>query len=168
MTPLESETIALARSYVSKIKETGPNIAPGTDLEKIQAFCGAHPGDPWCSCYVSWCILKAAVTVPPTFRRSAGALRLLARNPNLVVPANEARRLLGEGHPLVFVLDTGAPGGAGHTGFALSLLPGDLLHTCEGNTGPGPATPAQDRDGGGCFERRDRKFGNVDGWLRIA
>lgn len=166
MTPLEAETIALARSYVGKLVETGPNVAPGTDLEKIQAFCGARPGDPYCAAGVSWCILKAAVTVPPTFRKSAGALRLLARNPHLLVDAAEARKLLAAGHPLVFVIEH--RNGKGHAGFALALLPGDRLHTVEFNTGPGPAAPDKDREGDGCWERRDRAFGDVDGWLRIG
>lgn len=164
MTDLEAESIRLAISYVGT-KEVGNNR--GELVEKVQAFCGARPGDPWCAAFVSWCVLKAAVTWFPTFARSASALRLLARNVSLGVTPSEARKLLAAGTPLVFVMDHGH--GKGHTGFALSLLPGDLLHTVEGNTGPGPSAPAQDRDGDGVHERRDRRFADVDGgWLRIG
>lgn len=167
MTPLEAETLALARSYVGKLwEDKGPNESKWGEIERIQAFCGARPGDPWCAALVSWCILKSAVAVPPTFLRSAGALRLLARNPHLSIDRASAMSLLRQGTPLVFIMDMG--GGKGHAGFAAGLLPGDLLLSLEGNTGPGPAAAAQDRDGDGMYERRDRRFEDVDGWLRIA
>lgn len=163
MTPLEAETLRLARSYKG-LREAAANGGP--EIDKWLAFCHARPGAAYCACFVSWCICKAAVTEPPDFRRSAGALRLLVRNAELALTPAEARALLEAGRPVVGVLDMG--GGKGHAFFAEALGAGDRLHTLEANTGPGPAAPAEDRDGQGVFERRDRAFGAVVGWLRIG
>lgn len=164
MTTLEAETLRLARSYRG-LQEAGRNTDATGEIDRWLAFSKARPGDPYCACFVSWCVLKAAVTEPPDFRRSAGALRLLIRNAELELTADSARMRLAADHPVIFVLDMG--GGKGHAGFVEALGPGDLLHTLEANTGPGPAGAAADRDGQGVFERRDRRFASVVGWLEI-
>lgn len=163
---LEIETIALARSYVG-VRELRKNSGP--EIDRWLEFCGCEPGAAYCSCFVSWCVLKAAATTFPKFRKSSGAMRLLVRNADLVVTADEARELMGAGHPLVFVLDMGE--GRGHAGFALGLLEheDDYLVSIEANTGPGPAVPVKDREGDGVHLRSDRRVDSVDGgWLRIA
>ncbi len=161
LTSLESETIALARSYVG-MREISKNSGP--EIDKMLGFVRCNPGEKYCAAYVSYCIHKAATTEPPQFKPSAGALRLIARNPDLIVPHNDALAMLRDGRPLVFVRDHGA--GKGHAGFAVAL--GDTVRTIEANTHAGPGAPSKDREGDGIFERNDRWPDDIDAWLRIA
>jgi hypothetical protein len=163
LSSLESETLALARSYLH-VREVSPNSSP--EIDKWLAFTHCHPGDPYCASYASYCIGKAAVTTSPAFLPSAGALRLLKRNEELKVSHDEARVLLAAGIPLVFIQDHG--GGKGHAGFATGLVDDGHFSSLEANTGPGPAVAAKDREGDGVYERHDRAFAAVKGFLRIA
>jgi hypothetical protein len=68
--------------------------------------------------------------------------------------------------PCIFVIDRGE--GKGHCGFVLEVLPDGHMVTLEGNTGPGPAAPAEDREGDGVYQRSDRKAADCVGFLRIG
>jgi hypothetical protein len=165
VTPLETSVVALARSYLY-VREVTPNSSPA--INPWLRFVGCPAGAPYCSAFVSWCVLKGVAGLAveaPRFKRSASAVGLLSKNPDLVVSAAEARSLLGQGVPLVFVIDHG--GGKGHAGFATGITDSKLA-TTEANTSPGPSAPAADRGEQGCFERTDRLFASVHGWLRIA
>lgn len=166
MTPLESETSALALSFDGERETDGPNDSPA--IRQWLAHVNLKPPQPYCAAFVSWVIFTAGMRVPvlPKFKRSAGALRLLDLNPGLVIFAEEAVELLATGVPLVFVQKH--TGGKGHCGFALALSDADHFESMEANTGPGPNVPAKDRDGQGCYRRQDRHVDSVYGWMRIT
>ncbi len=166
MTPLESQTILLARSYVGT-REITPNSNPDS-IDKWLAFVHCQPGSSYCAAFVSYVVTHAAggLSIPGIkFRPSAGALHLLDVNPDLVVPKDEAAKLLFDGVPMIAVWDHGS--GKGHTGFATRLYD-HRFDSIESNTNGGPAIPARDRDGDGTYARTDREFDSVHGWLRIA
>lgn len=168
MTPFQEAVRALAQSYVG-VRETSRNSNP-ENIDKWLAFCGCSPGDAYCACYVSWCVLKAAAGLAveaPTFRKSAGALRLVTRNQELQVSPDEARRLLNAGALLIGVMEHA--GGKGHAFFVLGFLEHeeDVLVTLEANTSASPKSKDEDREGEGVFLRDDRAFGSVDFWLKV-
>lgn len=155
---LAEKTIEIARSYLNVREVGGANRGP--DVERFLATVHVPPGNSWCAAYVTTCIYEATAVVggPPQFKGSAGALHLLDVNPNL--------RLTTPEEPCVFVLDHGQ--GKGHTGYLVELLPDGHFRSVEGNTGPGQAVPAKDRNGDGVYERTDRKVSDCFGFLRIA
>jgi hypothetical protein len=166
VSPLEMEVWTVAGSCVGE-KEKTSNSSPFID--QCLAYVNCKPGLAWCAAAVSWIVNASSMRVPctPKFKKSAGAMRLLERNPELIVSSDEARELLKAGHVLVFVMDHG--GGLGHTGFACGLLDGDKICTREGNTGPGANVPKKDRNGDGFYERTDRDFTDINGgWIKIA
>ena len=56
----------------------------------------------------------------------------------------------------IFVIDTGAPGGGGHTGLVVRIIAGKLV-TIEGNTNDNGSA-----EGIGVFERRSRKIDQIN------
>lgn len=162
LTPLQDAVLALAlHDCVTKpVREVTPNSSP--EIDKWLRFVNLQPGHPYCAAAVSYWIAcgHGGLAVIPSFRRSASALGLLAKNPNHHVGLFDARDLLSKGVPLVFVMDHG--GGKGHTGIAYGM-DGLRILTYEANTGPGPDVPAKDRDGQGCHPRSDRLFSSIDG-----
>jgi len=164
MTALQTTAVALARTYVG-IREAHPNSGP--EIDKWLAHVRCNPGDSYCAAFVSYVIDSAygGIVGPPLlFRKSASALRLRDRNPELEVDPVEAKFLLRTGEPLIFIIPHGA--GHGHAGFAIGLH--ERLLTIEANTMDAPSSRAKDRDGQGVYERDDRHFGDVSGFLRIA
>lgn len=167
MTPLQEAVLAIAKASVG-VRESPPNSNRGEPIETWLRFVNCPPGSPYCAAAVSYWIAcgHGGLAVIPKFRRSASAMGLLSKNPGLHVGLFDARAKLQAGEPLVFVRDHGE--GKGHTGITFGLDGGRIL-TIEANTGPGPQAPAEDRDGGGVYERHDRKFSDVNGgWLAIA
>lgn len=110
------------------IRETSHNSGP--EIDQWLAYVHARPGDAWCAAWVCGMHRQAAVSldIPNPCPRTAGALRLW----DLALP--ECRvELPAPGD--VFVLDTGAPGGAGHVGIVIAVSPdGGTLTTCDGNS----------------------------------
>lgn len=162
-TPLAIATAEIAQGFLG-VREHPAGSNRGPEIDGFLTSVGLDPTKgkyAWCAAFVSNCVREAALRVggPPQFRGGAGALGLLAKNRNLVMEAPEAL-------PCVFVIDHG--GGRGHCGFVLELLDGGRMLTCEGNTGPGPAAPAQDREGDGVYMRRDRQIADCAGFVRIG
>ena len=62
--------------------------------------------------------------------------------------------LVQPGH--IFIIDTGAPGGGGHTGLVVEVVGGKLV-TVEGNT-----NDAGSAEGIGVFERQSRKIAQIN------
>lgn len=158
MKTLAAESIFVARSLLHVREVGGQNRGPDVERVLRRVHCG--PGDPWCAAFVTDCIYEAEQQVggPGQFIGSASALKLLLLNPGLKISRPEPG--------CVFVMDHGK--GKGHCGFVLAVLPDGHLVTIEGNTGPGPAAPAEDRDGQGVYQRRDRRVTDCCGFLRIA
>lgn len=116
-----------ARSSIG-IRETAHNSGP--EIDRWLEYVHARPGDPWCAAWVCGMHRQAAVAldIPNPCPRTAGALRLW----DLTLP--ECRQQFPAPGD-VFVLDTGAPGGAGHVGIIEAVSPdGRTLTTIEANT----------------------------------
>ena len=110
------------------VHETSHNSGPLID--QWLAYVHASPGDPWCMAWLCGMHREAAVSLdmPNPCPRTAGALRLW----DLALP--ECRTELPAPGD-AFVLDTGAPGGAGHVGIVVAVSPdGETITSCEGNS----------------------------------
>lgn len=72
--------IRTARSYLGH-REVKPNSSPLIDhwLQRV----GQPPGMPWCAAYVCACLAETEPNLP--FRKSAGAMRILTRNPDRLI-----------------------------------------------------------------------------------
>jgi hypothetical protein len=156
---LGAKAIEVARQYLT-VREVTPNRHP--DIDRWLKACGVKPPAAYCAAFVSWCVLRASEG--RGFKDSAGALRLVERNPDRKLEPIDAAVLLATPEPVIFVIDHGQ--GKGHAGFALSI-DGDTMTTLEANTGPGPAVAAKDRDGDGVHLRTDRQFYDVHHWIRL-
>jgi hypothetical protein len=167
---LDERCIAIARTYLG-VRENPPKSNRGPDVDRfIRVGGGLTPEGnhyAWCASFVSDVVVEAFTRKdggfvdslgPPQFKGSPAALSLLSKN--------RALRLRAPTPNCIFVMDHG--GGKGHTGFVVELMQNGRLHTIEGNTGPGPAAPAQDREGDGVYERFDRKPSECCGYLRIG
>ncbi len=73
------DLISRARHYLY-VRETGTNEGP--EVNKFLAFVGCKPGCSWCAGFVSYIIHETDPTV--VFHKSASALSLLEKNPDLV------------------------------------------------------------------------------------
>jgi len=110
------------------IREVTRNSGP--EIDEWLRYVHARPGDPWCVAGACAMHRQAAVwcDIPNPCPRTAGALRLW----DLALP--ECRQDLPAPGD-VFVLDTGAPGGAGHVGIVIAVSPsGSTLTTWEANS----------------------------------
>jgi hypothetical protein len=166
VTPLESAVLRLSKSHVGT-REQGQNHGP--EIARWQAFCGAKPGDPYCACWVCYVVHHAAaglVGVTVQLKKSAGALRLVEKNPDLVITRDEAVALMRAVRPVIAVFDHGK--GKGHVCFGVGLVGEECFKTYDPNTGPGPSVPKTDRDGQGVYEREDRRIDSVHGWMRLG
>lgn len=168
---LGERAIVVARTYLG-VRENPPKSNRGPDVDRfIRVGGGLDPEGnhyAWCASFVSDVIVECFTRAdgvaldaagPPRFKGSPAALSLLSKNKALRLAKPEA--------DCVFVIDHGE--GKGHTGFVLNVMPdGVHLHTIEGNTGPGPAAPAKDREGDGVYERFDRKISDCVGFIKIG
>lgn len=138
------------------VTEHPPGSNRGPSVDSYLRSVGLDPTHgkfAWCAAFVSWCILAATKVVggPPQFRGTAGALRLLALNPGLVIPNPEPFCIAVEDHSE----------GKGHAYFVVANDNG-VLRTLEGNT------DANGSRTGGQVMRRTRLAANCKGFLRIA
>jgi hypothetical protein len=132
---LADQIVATARSYLN-VQEDPIGSNSGPLIDDWLAFVGGHPGDPWCSAFACVAVHEARMLekLPPLeFRRSSGALRLLAINSALVTDDPQPGDFL--------IWDHG--GGKGH----VSIKTGTETHIA-GNTSP----DGKSRQGYGVFE----------------
>ena len=166
--PAGDELIAAAlRAAASHIgtMEVPPGSNRGPEVDRWLRGVGLDPTKgsyPWCAAFVYGCFDEAAKQMKrknPVIR-TAGVLDHWARArtagvPVVTAPAahvNESLVLPG----MIFVIDTGAAGGAGHTGLVEAIDAGKLV-TIEGNTNDGGA-----REGVGVFRRSGRRIRDVN------
>ena len=139
MSALTAAVLRLAATQVG-VRELGRNR--GERVQQYQDRAGAHPGDPWCACFVSWCFAVASngLALPCPFKLTFRALELWRKSP---VEIRSSWPTPGS----IFVVDHGA--GLGHCGLVESFSEGDLIIvTIEGNTSPGGS-----REGDGVYRR---------------
>lgn len=138
MNILTSAALDIATREVGVV-EIGRNRGPR--VEQYQAAAGAHPGDPWCASFVTWCFMEAAreLSLANPCPVTPGALKLWRKSDEW---AHWHRPSPGS----IFVIDHG--GGMGHCGFVDGLY-GDDYYTVEGNT-----NEAGGREGDGVHKRK--------------
>ncbi len=159
--PLLVKAIEVARSQIG-VLEDPPGSNRGAQVEEYQRSVGIPPGEPWCAAFVYWCFRRAAeqLGIANPVLRTGGVLdhwnrayeegiRRVTReqameDPSLALPG------------FIFIIDTGAPGGAGHTGL-VEKVDGGMLVTIEGNTNEGGG-----REGIGVFRRSKRKILDIN------
>lgn len=142
------------------VRELGRNR--GQRVEEYQASAGAHAGDAWCASFVVHCFRRAAAEfgVPCPVPVTPSALALWRRS-----RPQYHRSVPSVGS--VFIINHG--GGLGHCGFVEAVADDGTLGTVEGNTGPGPAVAAADREGDGVYRRTDRKVSDVNvGFIDVS
>jgi hypothetical protein len=167
---LDERCIQIARGYLG-VREHPPKSNRGPDVDRfIRVGGGLTPEGnhyAWCASLVSDVVVEAYtrrdgvqldLVGPPQFKGSPAALGLLHNNPGLRLKRPTAN--------CIFIMDHG--GGKGHAGFVVDVLENGHLLTIEGNTGPGPAAPAKDREGDGVYQRVDRVAADCCGFLRIG
>jgi len=160
---LLAEALKVAQSEIG-VMEDPPGSNRGPRVDEYVRRVGLSPKGkfPWCAAFVYFCFDEAAKTLGRSnpviktasvldhWNRAAeeGVRRLTGtkavQNPELVQP----------GH--IFIIDTGDPGGAGHTGLVLQVNGGKLV-TIEGNTNDGGS-----REGVGVFRRDGRKIAQIN------
>jgi hypothetical protein len=149
---LAQQIVKTARSYQHVVEDPlGSNSGPLID--HWQAFVGAHPGDPWCAGFACSVVHEARLLErmgPLEFKRSSGALRLLAINSALVTTDPQPGDLIIWNHG----------NGKGH----VSIKTGDATHIA-GNTSP----DGKSRQGTGVYEHEyDPQDPKIAGYIRVA
>jgi hypothetical protein len=146
------------------VMEKPPGSNRGPEVDKYVSTVGLDPkgGFAWCAAFVYFCFNQAAKTLGRSnpLIKTAGVLdhweqALAGGIPTLTaakVHLNES--VVRPGH--IFIIDTGVPGGAGHTGLVDEIVAGKLV-TIEGNTNDGGS-----REGVGVFRRTGRRVRDVN------
>jgi hypothetical protein len=140
----------------------GSNRGPRVDAYARSVGLNPAAGLPWCAAFVYFCFQTAVKELGGSnpVVKTAGVLdhwtKARARNVPVITAAQAHmhEELVRPGH--IFILDTGAAGGAGHTGLIERVVSGKLV-TIEGNTNDGGA-----REGVGVFRRQGRRIRDVN------
>lgn len=129
------KVVEKARSQIGETEKPPGSNGGGMVKEYLRAV-GLSEGFPWCAAFLYWCFreveggstrcIKTAGVLDHWARASQGGIRRIGfqearANPSLVRPG------------LIFIMDTGPAGGAGHTGI-VERIEGGTLVTIEGNT----------------------------------
>ncbi|HJQ84203.1 MAG TPA: peptidoglycan-binding protein [Candidatus Binatia bacterium] len=147
------------------VMESPPGSNRGPQVDAYLRSVGLDPAAdsfPWCAAFVYFCFKSAASGLGRSnpVVKTAGVLdhwnvALQRRIPTLSASKAHLREdLVHPGH--IFVIDTGAAGGAGHTGLVEAIVAGKLV-TIEGNTNDGGS-----REGIGVFRRESRRIRDVN------
>jgi hypothetical protein len=155
ITPAEL-TMRIALGEVG-VHEEPPGSNRGPRVDEYLRAAGLDPAGgsyPWCACFVTWCVMKAAkrLGVQLRFRGSASVATLLARNHELITRDPEP------GAVFIHLRDDGK----GHTGFVTGIVPGVGFTSIEGNT---------DKNGsrtGGQVMHQSRPHAYANAFFRIA
>jgi len=158
------EALKIAASQIGVLEQPlGSNRGPKVDRYLEAAGLDPTQGNfPWCAAFVFWCFNEAAKALErknPVIRTAgvldhweragaAGIERITAAK------AHMHESLVRPGH--VFIIDTGNPGGGGHTGLVEEVVAGKLV-TIEGNTNAGGS-----REGIGVFRRTGRRIREIN------
>lgn len=162
--PLLKAVLEVASSQVGVMEEP-PGSNRGPEVDAYLKSVGLNPaggGVAWCAAFVYFCFQTAAKRLgrPNPVVKTAGVLDHWTRALERGIPTITAAKahmqedLVRPG--LIFVIDTGDPGGGGHTGLVQAIVSGKLV-TIEGNTNDGGP-----REGMGVFRRERRRVREVD------
>jgi hypothetical protein len=169
--PLVRGALAAAAAAVG-VMENPPGSNRGPEVDRYLRGVGIDPTTgsyAWCAAFVYACFDEAARKLgrKNPLIRTAGVLDHWQRAGAVgVTRITAARAHVDPGQVRagqIFIIDVGAPGGAGHTGLVEQVEAGRLT-TIEGNTNDGGS-----REGVGVFRRRGRKIGGINvGFLDYA
>ena len=146
------------------VMEKPPGSNRGPEVDRYVTAVGLDPKGafPWCAAFVYFCFGQAAKQLGrgnPVIK-TGGVLEHWERAGQKGISRLTASKvhldesLVRPGH--IFIIDTGVPGGAGHTGVVDEVMAGKLV-TIEGNTNDGGS-----RDGVGVFRRTGRRIRDVN------
>jgi hypothetical protein len=139
--------VALEYEGVSEIG--GDN--EGQQIEEFQrAVNGVASKEPWCMCFVQFCILKAV--------KLSGRLSRIYKSESVIETWMKSPRLMRrtEPEPGFIVMWQVGTKPIGHCGIVLSTLKEDqTFQTIEGNTGVGPQI---ERNGDGVYEKNRNRY----------
>ena len=162
-TRLLAKAITIARSQIG-IMERPPGSNRGPEVDEYVRRVGLSPAGrfAWCAAFLYFCFDEAALAerrANPVIK-TAGVLDHWERAGQRGVPRITGTRavqnpaLVQPGH--IFIIDTGAPGGGGHTGLVVEVVGGKLV-TIEGNT-----NDVGSAEGIGVFERQSRQIAQIN------
>ncbi len=143
MNDAKSLLISIARSFVGTVEEGGDNM--GKMVEEFQkAVDGKACGEPWCMCFVQFCIKQVEQTMAlrSNIYRSESCLETWEKSPPLL------RRTKPEPGAIAIFNRFGTR--LGHTGIVTSVRSPEVYATVEGNTTDGKDI---EREGDGVFEK---------------
>jgi hypothetical protein len=154
--PFLAAVLDVARNEIGVLeKPLGSNY--GKREEEYWASTDLPGGNPWCAAFIFWCFQQAALSI----RTDNPCIKTAGVIDHWYLAGQEGiRRITGEQAAedpglvqlvMIFLIDTGAPGGAGHTGL-VERVEGGRLITIEGNTNNDGG-----REGIGVFRRTRRK-----------
>lgn len=162
--PLLAEALKVAASQIGVMEQPlGSNR--GAEVDRYLTTVGLDPTKgsfPWCAAFVFSCFDEAARALGRTnpVVRTAGVLdHWNQAGAHGIERITAAKAHMHEGlvkPGLIFIIDTGDPGGAGHTGLVERVDQGKLV-TIEGNTNDGGA-----REGVGVFRRTGRRVRDIN------
>jgi hypothetical protein len=157
--------VATARKYRNARESAGPNTDNGGFIDQCLAAIGGHPGQSWCAAAVSAFVKETAeqMGIKVNFHPSLSALRMLSKNPDLVVTDPQPGDIVIWDH----TVDPAKP--AGHVGILTDVVRVDGqvagMEAIAGNTSP----DGKSREGTGVFEHAvDYPNPKIAGYLRIA
>ena len=161
--PLLAKAITMAKLQIG-VMEQPPGSNRGPEVDEYIRRVGLSPAGQfaWCAAFLYFCFDEAALAMGrenPVIK-TAGVLDHWETAGRRGVPRITAARatqdpgLVQPGH--IFIIDTGTPGGGGHTGLVVEVAGGKLA-TIEGNTNDSGAS-----EGVGVFKRQSRKIVQIN------
>ena len=158
---LAKSVLDMARSQIG-VMENPVGSNRGTEVDEYVRATGLNPTGrfAWCVCFIFFCFREAAKELGRNnpMVKTAGVLDLWnqagTKHRVTLAKARNDPSLIRPGQ--IFVIDTGAPGGAGHAGLVEQVAGGKLV-TIEGNTNDGGG-----REGIGVFRRTQRKIESIN------
>jgi hypothetical protein len=154
----QARLVQIALSFVGT-REEGEN--GGSLVQAFQkAVDGKASGEPWCLCFVQFCVAQAS--------QETGVHSLVARTEHCLTAWNLTRPELRISRPepgCIVIwehLENGKPTGRGHAGIVVAVPTDKTFETVEGNTTPGPGV---EREGDGVYHRL--RLLNPPGSMRV-
>jgi hypothetical protein len=161
--PLLEKALEIAESQVG-VMEQPPGSNRGPEVDEYVRRVGLNPKGhfAWCVAFLYFCFDEAALKLGRSnpVIKTAGVLDHWAKAGQQSIPritrakAVQNPGLVLPGH--IFIIDTGAPGGGGHSGVVLEVAGGKIV-TIEGNTNADGSA-----EGIGVFRRASRKIAQIN------
>ena len=131
-----------------------------SQLIEMMERTGWQPGWAYCAAFVDGIYREA-------FKDDADKLAIIKKclSPSVMTTFKDSKKYFTKTPTpgSIFIMQMKS-GGTGHCGLVGNSIKSDSFSTIEGNTGPGPAVAAKDRDGDGIYAKaRSLNFTHSDG-----